>query len=158
MKLSRDRIGALFFLCAAVGYYLMAGGIELYPGDEYEPITARTFPKVIGAVGAVLSLLIIVLPGKGDEGPVGWAGLDWGRGALLCGLMVAYGLTIKWPGFFLATSAFLIAGFLVLGERRIWVLSLASLPVAAGFEFVLDGLLDIFIEDPFLAWLGIKGS
>ena len=76
MKLTRDRIGALFFLCAAVGYYLMAGSIELYPGDEYEPINAQTFPKVIGAVGAILSLLIIVLPGKGDEAPVGWAGND----------------------------------------------------------------------------------
>lgn len=156
MKIGRDRIGALFFLALSIAYYIGATQIELYPGDEVEPINARTFPRFIGIMAGIVSFLILVLPAKGEEPELGWAGLDWRRPLLLAALMVVYGLTIKWPGFILATAFFLIGGFLVLGERRWWVVLAASLPVAVGFELVLDGLLDIYIEDPFAVWIGIK--
>ena len=154
MKLTRDRISALFFLALSIAYYMGATGIELYPGDEEELINAQTFPKFIAVMAGIFSLLILVLPAKGAEEKVDWRRYDWGRPLLLCALMVAYGLTIKWPGFFLATALFLMGGFLVLGERRWWVVLVASIPVAAGFEFVLAGLLDIYIEDPFVSWIG----
>ncbi len=155
MAITRDRASALFFLALSIAYYLGAGGIELYPGDEDSLINAQTFPRFIGLMAGICSFLILVLPAKGAEESIAWAKFDWRRPALLCALMVAYGLTIKWPGFFLATAFFLLGGFLVLGERRWWVLLVASLPVAAGFEFALSGLLNIYIEDPFLTWLGV---
>ena len=157
MNISLDRISALFFLALSIAYYVLALDIELYPGDEQELINARTFPKFIGAVAAVISFLIIVLPAKGEPVKIDWRGYDWVRPILLCGLMVVYGLTVKWPGFFIATTGFLIAGFIVLGERRWWMLLVASVPLAGGFEFILSGLLDIYIEDPFLTWMGVKG-
>ena len=156
MKITRDRISALFFLALAIAYYMGAREIELYPGDEEEVINAQTFPKFIGVMAGIFSFLILVLPAKGEEAKIDWAAFDWWRPLLLCVLMVAYGLTIKWPGFFLATSLFLIGGFLLLGERRWWVILVASIPIAAGFEFILHGLLDIYIEDPFVSWIGLK--
>ena len=128
MKITRDRISALFFLVLSIAYYIGAGEIELYPGDEEELINAQTFPKFIAVMAGIFSFLILVLPAKAAEEKIDWAGFDWLRPLLLCALMVAYGLTIKWPGFFLATSLFLIGGFLVLGERRWWVIliSMAS--------------------------------
>ena len=156
MTITRDRISALFFLALSVAYYLGAMQIELYPGDEEELINAQTFPKFIGLMAGIFSFLILVLPAKGEEEKINWAGFDWRRPLLLAGLMVLYGLTIKWPGFFLSTSLFLIGGFLVLGERRWWAILALSVPIAGGFELVLDGLLGIYIEDPFLTWLGIK--
>ncbi len=156
MKITRDRMSALFFLALSIAYYLGAMQVELYPGDEEELINAQTFPKFIGVMAGIFSFLILVLPAKGEEEKIDWAGFDWVRPVLLCALMVGYGLTIKWPGFFLATSFFLICGILVLGERRWWAVLVASIPVAAGFEFILDGLLDIFIEDPFVIWLGLQ--
>ena len=156
MTITHDRISALFFLALSIAYYFGAGGIELYPGDEEELINAQTFPKFIGVMAGIFSFLILVVPPKGEAHTVSWAAFDWKRPLLLCALMVAYGLTIKWPGFFLSTSVFLIGGFLVLGERRWWAILAASIPIAAGFELILDGLLDIYIEDPFLIWLGIK--
>lgn len=155
MRLTRDRLSALFFLALSIAYYLGAMRIELYAGDEAELINAQTFPKFIAVMAGIFSFLILVLPAKGAEAKIDWAGFDWARPVLLCLLMVAYGLTIKWPGFFLATSSFLICGFVVLGERRWWVILIASLPIAAGFEFVLNGLLDIYIEDPFVRWVGL---
>ncbi len=154
--ITRDRIGALFFLALSIAYYIGAAGIELYPGDEEELINAQTFPRFIGVMGGIFSFLILVLPAKAAEEKLDWKAFDWLRPLLLALLMVAYGLTIKWPGFFLATSGFLIGGFLVLGERRWWVILIASVPIAAGFELILDGLLGIYIEDPFVAWLGLK--
>lgn len=156
MKITRDRMSALFFLALSIAYYLGAMQVELYPGDEEELINAQTFPKFIGVMAGIFSFLILVLPAKGEEEKIDWAGFDWVRPVLLCALMVGYGLTIKWPGFFLATSLFLICGILVLGERRWWAVLVASIPVAAGFEFILDGLLDIYIEDPFVIWLGLQ--
>ncbi|MEE8228175.1 MAG: tripartite tricarboxylate transporter TctB family protein [Kiloniellales bacterium] len=156
MKITRDRMSALFFLALSIAYYLGAMQVELYPGDEEELINAQTFPKFIGVMAGIFSFLILVLPAKGEEEKIDWAGFDWVRPVLLCALMVGYGLTIKWPGFFLATSFFLICGILVLGERRWWAVLVASIPVAAGFEFILDGLLDIYIEDPFVIWLGLQ--
>ena len=156
MKIGRDRVGALFFLALSIAYYMGASQIELYPGDEEELINAQTFPRFIGVMAGIFSFLILVVPAKGSEPQTGWAGLDWRRPLVLCALMVVYGLTIKWPGFILATTFFLICGFLVLGERRWWAILAASVPVAVGFEFVLDSLLDIHIEDPFADWIGIK--
>ena len=156
MKMTRDRISALFFLVLSISYYLAAGEIELYPGDEEELINAQTFPKFIGFMAGIFSFLILVVPAKAAEEKIDWAGFDWLRPILLAVLMVVYGLTIKWPGFFLATSFFLICGFLVLGERRWWAVLVSSIPIAAGFELILHGLLDIYIEDPFVAWLGLK--
>jgi putative tricarboxylic transport membrane protein len=149
-------MSALFFLALSIAYYLGAMQVELYPGDEEELINAQTFPKFIGVMAGIFSFLILVLPAKGEEEKIDWAGFDWVRPVLLCALMVGYGLTIKWPGFFLATSFFLICGILVLGERRWWAVLVGSIPVAAGFEFILDGLLDIYIEDPFVIWLGLQ--
>jgi len=156
MTITRDRIGALFFLVLSIAYYMGARQIELYPGDEEELINARTFPQFVGVMGGLFSFLILVLPAKEKEEKINWSAFDWRRPILLALLMVVYGLTIKWPGFFLATAFFLICGVLVLGERRWWAILAVSVPVAGGFEFVLDGLLGIYIEDPFIAWLGLK--
>ena len=155
MNMTRDRISALVFLALSIAYYLGATQIELYPGDEEELISAQTFPKFIGVMAGIFSFLILVLPPKGEEEKIDWAAFDWWRPILLCLLMAVYGLTIKWPGFFLATSFFLIGGFLLLGERRWWAVLAASIPIAAGFELVLHGLLDIYIEDPFVRWIGL---
>ena len=155
MKITRDRVSALFFLALSIAYYVGATQIELYPGDEEELINAQTFPKFIAVMAGIFSFLILVLPAKGEEERIDWAAFDWWRPILLCALMVVYGLTIKWPGFFLATSVFLMGGFLLLGERRWWAILVSSIPIAAGFELILHGLLDIYIEDPFVRWIGL---
>lgn len=154
--MTKDRVSGFILLALSLGYLLMAYQIELYPGSEEDFIDARTFPKAIGMAACVFAFLIMVLPSKDDEGFASWKAMDWGRPALLCVLMVLYGLTIKSVGFFLSTTGFLLGGYLMLGERRLWLLALASAPVAGAFQFILDGLLGIHIVDPFLELLGIK--
>jgi len=154
--MTKDRVSGFVLLVISLAYFLLAYQIELYPGSEEDFINAQTFPKAIGITAIVFAFLIMVLPNKDDEGFASWKALDWARPALLCVLMIFYGLTIKSVGFLLSTSVFLIGGYLLLGERRLWLLLVASVPVAGAFEFILDGLLGIHIVDPFLEMLGVK--
>ena len=153
----RDRISALVFLTFSIAYGVLAYDIELYFVDPDDPFTARTFPVALSWTGGIIAFLMLVLPGgsKHNLSMSAILRLDWPRMLTLCVLMVLYGLTIKEIGFLVSTSLFLIGGYLLLGERRWWMLLLASVPVAAGFQFMLHGLLGIYIVDPILSGLGL---
>ena len=59
--------------------------------------------------------------------------------------MVAYSAMLEPFGFLIATSAFLIAGFFIMGERRKTVLLFASVPVAVVFWFLMTQVLGIYL-------------
>ena len=71
--------------------------------------------------------------------------------------MVLYGLTILRAGYFLSTSIFLVLSYVVLGERKwFWIFTL-SFPFVAIFMYLLHGLLNIYLRDPFLQFIGVMG-
>jgi len=70
-------------------------------------------------------------------------------------LVFTYGIIIKSVGFFLSTNLFLLISYYYLGVRSYKVLLLCSFPVVAGLQFMLHGLLDVYIRDPFLQFLGV---
>ena len=73
------------------------------------------------------------------------------------GYPTIYGFVILKIGYFLSTSLFLIASYYFLGERRwVWMFVL-SFPFVALFMFLLQGILNIYLRDPFLQMLGIIG-
>jgi len=153
--MNRDRIAALIMLAISIAYGVVAHGIELYPGSEMEPFTARTMPYILAWTGGAIAILLLLVPAPRTAPASLIEGRQWGRVALLCLAMVGYGLTIKSVGFLLSTTAFLALGFAILGERRWRLLVFVPLPVAACFQFILHGLLGVYIEDPVLAALGI---
>ena len=157
MRLTLDRIAGLVFLAFCIAYGLLAGNIELYFGGENEPFTARTFPTVLAWFGSIIAFLIVVLPSRDAESADAATirRLDWRHVLPLLVLMILYGLTIKSVGFFVSTSVFLLAGFLILGERRWLVLAAAPIPIVATFQFLLHDVLGIYIADPVLQALGI---
>ena len=72
-------------------------------------------------------------------------------------IVTIYGFVILKAGFFLSTSLFLFFSYYFLGEKRwVWMFVL-SFPLVALFMFLLHGLLDIYLRDPFLKMLGIIG-
>ncbi|WP_300180242.1 tripartite tricarboxylate transporter TctB family protein [uncultured Aliivibrio sp.] len=151
--LCRDRVGAIIFLLVCLCYGYQTSLIPLFPGDEYEPFTARTLPYMLTFAGIFLSLLLIV-SAQPDEKSGATLSFNW---KLLIGflvLMVLYGIGLTWLGFVLATSLFLLAGFYLLGERRKPVLFGASFPFVTGFWLLLTKGLDIYLEPGylFLAW------
>ena len=152
--LSRDRIGALLLLAFSLAYGALTYQIPLLPFQAQAAFTAQTMPEALAALGVVLSLILLLKPGR-DAGPE-VVGFNWGQAALVCALMVAYGFAVRPGGFLISTSLFLIGGFLILGERR-WPLILgASLPVVVFFWVLMTQALGVFIEPwpEFLRGLG----
>ena len=142
--LTRDRIGALLMLAFSAAYGALSFRIPLLPFQEAAAFTARTAPKALAVLGVALSLMLIVKPSS--HARIEAEGFHWGRGAILCGLMLVYAATVRPFGFVPATTLFLIGGFLTLGERRPLVLLIASIPVVVGFWAMMDRGLDVSVR------------
>ena len=142
--LSRDRIGALLMLAFSLGYGALSFRIPLLPFQAEAAFTARTMPQALTVLGAVLSLVLLLKPGGG--GFASAPDFRWGRVGLLCALMVFYGFGVRPLGFLISTGLFLIGGFVVLGERRLWLILAASLPPVVLFWALMTQVLGVFIE------------
>ncbi len=144
MTLTKERIGALFFLVLSLAYGYLAYQIKLYPGDELEAMTARTLPIVLSGLGILFSLVLIATANQKDQGK-NIAGLDWKPVILLMLLSLVYGFALDWLGFLISTTLFLIAGFWILGEKRPKILLLVAVPFVFIFWFGLTQMLDIYL-------------
>jgi putative tricarboxylic transport membrane protein len=144
MTINKERIGALFFLVLSIAYGYYASEIKLYPGDELDPMTARTLPYFLSAMGVAFSLILVVSGKQKDHG-ASITGLNWKPVIALMLLTLAYGLSLDWLGFLISTTLFLIAGVRILGERRVKVLLLVAVPFVFIFWFGLTQLLDIYL-------------
>ncbi|QXO18669.1 MULTISPECIES: tripartite tricarboxylate transporter TctB family protein [Vibrio] len=143
--LCRDRVGAMIFLVLSLCYGYQTTNIPMFPGDEYEPFTARTLPILLTYAGVALSLLLLVM-GQPDKKSGAVLSFNW---KLLIGflvLMALYGVGLTYLGFVLATGFFLLAGFYILGERRKAVLLGASFPFVIAFYLLLTKGLDVYLE------------
>ena len=159
MLITKDRLGAFIFLVFSIAYGFMARDIPLFPGDEFEPFNGQTMPTILAYFGAAVSLLVLIRKPDPDEHHVTTAflGLNWGVLFKLAGLMIAYGFGLYWLGFLIATSAFLMAGFWVLGERRRKIILSASLPIVAAFWLILSKFLSIYLT-PGELYLNLVGG
>jgi putative tricarboxylic transport membrane protein len=90
---------------------------------------------------------------KSEDEPLGQ--YEWFKVLILFILVFTYGIIIKSIGFFLSTNLFLLISYYYLGVRNFKVLLLCSIPVVAALQFMLHGLLNVYIRDPFLQFLGI---
>ena len=152
MSISYTRISALIFLLFFIIYSYLAGEIKVFVFDEDADFNARTFPKLISYLGIFFSFLTLVLSKSEDE-PLGQ--YEWFKVFILFILVFTYGIIIKSIGFFLSTNLFLLISYYYLGVRNFKVLLLCSIPVVSVLQFMLHGLLNVYIRDPFLQFLGI---
>jgi putative tricarboxylic transport membrane protein len=152
MSISYTRISALIFLLFFIIYSYLAGEIKVFVFDENADFNARTFPKLISYLGIFFSFLTLVLSKNEDE-PLGQ--YEWFKVFILFILVFTYGIIIKSIGFFLSTNLFLLISYYYLGVRNFKVLLLCSIPVVSALQFMLHGLLNVYIRDPFLQFLGI---
>ena len=156
MRISTDKIISLLFFVLSVFYLYQTYQIQVFSFDEHAPFNAKTFPTFLAYLGIFLSLLYVVLPER-NPSYVDHKVLDYKSTLFLIVIVTIYGFILLKAGFFLSTSLFLFFSYYFLGERRwIWMFIL-SFPFVALFMFLLHGLLDIYLRDPFLKMLGIIG-
>lgn len=152
MTINYSRISAFVFLLIFLIYSYFAGEIKVFAFDENADFNARTFPKLISYLGIAVSFLTLVLSKNEEEN---LSQYEWISVLILFVLVFTYGLLIKSIGFFISTNLFLIISYLYLGVRSYKVIIFSSFPVVAGLQFMLHGLLDVYIRDPFLQLLGV---
>jgi len=146
MTLNRDAVAALALLAAFLGFGYEATLVELFPGQETEVFSPRTMPLALAVGGTLLCFARLVQSLRHPEpGQVALGGFDWRRAGLLCVTMIGYGLLFEPLGFLLATAVFLSAGFLVLGERRVLMLTVLPLVFAALFWLLMTKVLGLYL-------------
>ena len=156
MRISTDKIISLLFFVLSALYLYQTYQIRVFSFDEDAPFNAKTFPTFIAYIGMFLSILYVALPERTSY-KVDYKVLDYKSTLFLVIITVIYGFVILKVGFFLSTSLFLFFSYYFLGERRwVWMFVL-SFPFVALFMFLLHGVLDIYLRDPFLKMLGIIG-
>ena len=156
MRISTDKIISLLFFVLSVFYLYQTYQIQVFSFDEHAPFNAKTFPTFLAYLGIFLSLLYVVLPERNPSN-VNHKVLDYKSTLILIIIVSIYGFILLKAGFFLSTSLFLFFSYYFLGERRWILMFILSFPFVALFMFLLHGLLDIYLRDPFLKMLGIIG-
>jgi putative tricarboxylic transport membrane protein len=144
-----DKAGALILLTFSIAYELLAFKVPLTLLGQREAFNARTMPFALGLIGTLLSFLILVLPAGGTDKQEKvkdvFRGLDWSSVGLLIGIMIFYSLTLRFLGFVISSIIFLVCGFFILGERRIWLLFVSSVPLVLFIWFLMSRILGMYI-------------
>jgi len=71
--------------------------------------------------------------------------MDWSTAILLVIAMFGFGISMKWLGFIVASIIFLLAGFYILGERRVKRMLLAAIPLVFVLWAIMSLLLGVYI-------------
>ena len=156
MRISPTKFISLLFLVLSVFYLYTAYNIQVFAFDENAPFNARTFPIYLGWAGIILSSLKIILPEKVNT-EVNHKHLDYKSIIYLIIISLIYAAVILKIGYFISTSLFLFASYYFLGERRWGLMFILSFPFVAAFMYLLHGLLNIYLRDPFLKYIGVMG-
>ena len=156
MKINSVKIISLLFFVLSAFYLYTAHQIQVFSFDENAPFNAKTFPIYLGYAGMFFSGLKLVLP---DQKPVEVNAryLEFKKTILLVLAVIFYGVTILKVGFFLSTSLFLVFSYYFLGERRWKLILIFSFPFVAIFMYLLHGVLQVYLRDPLLKYIGIMG-
>ena len=156
MKINSVKIISLLFFVLSAFYLYTAHQIQVFSFDENAPFNAKTFPIYLGYAGMFFSGLKLVLP---DQKPVEINAryLEFKKTILLVLAVIFYGVTILKVGFFLSTSLFLVFSYYFLGERRWKLILIFSFPFVAIFMYLLHGVLQVYLRDPLLKYIGIMG-
>ncbi|MBI1493591.1 tripartite tricarboxylate transporter TctB family protein [Halocynthiibacter styelae] len=160
MALDRWIALVLLVICIIYGYTAwFTMDADLAPFMRRNPIWPSTFPKVLSVLGIGASFIILLGFEKGEEktGEIDHRRLgDYfiGQAVFLLALMVIYALCLRSLGFLFSTSAFLILGSFILGERK-WHLMIPIAFIATGSVwYLVQEVLGIFLR-PLPMFMGV---
>ena len=149
-----DRWIALMILgvCLIYGYTAwFTMDDALAPFMRRNPIWPSTFPKVLSILGIVASMIIVLGLEKAEqkERDIDYRRLteyNLGQAVLLLALMVAYALCLRPVGFLISTSVFLIAGAVILGDRKWHVMIPIAVIASLVVWYLVQQVLGIYMR------------
>ena len=146
---NKDKLGSILILVFALAYLVSAFDIPIEESFANEIFSARTLPIFLAIITIAVCLFQIAMADRGSPDETiadAVAGFRWRPCLLLTGLMLLYGLTFEFFGFFAGTFLFLFAGFSILKEKRFLLSAAVSAGVATFMWAVLTQLFDIFLD------------
>lgn len=152
MALDRWIALVLLGICLTYGYAAwFTMDDNLAPFMRRNPIWPSTFPKVLSILGIIASLVILL---GFEKSPPKDAEIDYrrlheynlGQAIMLIALMVAYALCLRPLGFLFSTSAFLVFGAFILGERKWHIMLPVALIATIAVWYLVQEVLGIYMR------------
>ena len=162
--LDLNRVVALVLLAFSSGYLYLAYSYHLLPFERFLAVKPNTMPMGLAIGGIVCSLIILIRPQVPDvegDGTVNRPdaeylqnpqNFNWGQGIGLLVLAAVYAVSLHALGFLFCTSAFLILGGILLGERRYTFLIPIAITASVLVWYLVDEVLTIFLR-PWPSWI-----
>lgn len=140
-----DYAAAGVLLVFAVAVFAITLGFP-GPAQPNDPGSAA-FPRIIAGALAVLAVLQLARPRRGEELPRGAAAL---RVAGMVVLLVVYALVFEVLGFILSSVLFLLGALLLAGVRRPALLLIMPVAISVVLFYVFYNLLEVSLPAGFL--------
>ncbi len=162
--LDLNRVVALVLLAFSSGYLYLAYYYHLLPFERFLAVKPNTMPMGLAIGGIVCSLIILIRPQVPDvegDGTVNRPdaeylqnpqNFNWGQGIGLLVLAAVYAVSLHALGFLFCTSAFLVLGGILLGERRYTLLIPIAITASVLVWYLVDEVLTIFLR-PWPSWI-----
>ena len=139
---AHDSLAALLIAAVCIAYLRGAQGFQ--SPLVADPLGPSAFPIILGWSGLILAAAQIILAwtGRGSPGERSEISLQILKPLALFALLVVYALVLEPAGYILATFAFVIISFLMLGEP-LWRGGLIAAGFSAGFYYLFVKILKI---------------
>ena len=164
--LNLNRAVALALLGFSSGYGYLAYLYHLLPFEKFLAVRPNTMPIGLAIAGIICSLVILIQPQASDvevegDGTVNRPDAEylqnpqnynWRLGIGLLLLAVVYAVSLRGAGFLFCTSAFLVLGGILLGERRYTFLIPISITASVLVWYLVDQVLTVYLR-PWPGWV-----
>jgi putative tricarboxylic transport membrane protein len=139
---AHDSLAAILVATACIAYLRGAQGFQ--SPLVVDPLGPSAFPTMLGWSGLLLAAVQIMLAWIGPSSPEESPGSirEYLNPLVLFALLVAYALALEPAGYILATFAFVIISFLMLGEP-LWRGGLIAVGFSTGFYYLFVKILKI---------------
>ena len=146
---NKDRIGGLLLLVFSVAYLRHAWVLPLDPTATDDAFTARTLPIGLAVAAIVFSFLQLLLSARAKTGARisdAVRGYQWRPMLSLVAVMAVYSLVFDKLGFALSSFLFLLFGFVILGERRVWLSTTVALGLVLFLWVILTQVFGLYLD------------
>ncbi len=139
-------------ICLVYGYTAwFTMDANLAPFMRRNPVWPSSFPKVLSTVSILVLFFILLGVERSEqkEKDIDYRRLHeyhLGQATVILGLMITYALCLRPFGFLFSTTAFLIAGSFILGERKWHIMVPVSLTTTVLVWYLIQQILGIYLR------------
>lgn len=147
-----DKLIALVFMVISIIYGYSAYNFQLLPFERSMPFLPNTMPMAISVLGVLISLIILISKSDMDDDDGSGMSLKnlkyykTGQASGILISMVVYALILRNVGFIPSTILFLFISSWILGERKIFKMTIAAVLGTVPIWYLVQEVLGIYLK------------